>query len=306
MKRTKLNMMLPLLGLLLLTSACVKEVQPRNDYIITFNQREIDIITGDLLESYRNYRVRTVRLVEQDNAAGRYVFEKSDNHRKLLVLTRNDEGVLQGDLLYETPHICYPGQIGPIHFNNVQVTADGACLRFDGDFSYHWEGDKDQWGGAIEHKEYDITGPFHIVAYDAYKPVYTVKLDGIMKDNYKDIQSPFRHQFRNVVMYDSDEITGELWFRNADYEYTLVPNVDDLKLIVKKDGTFTGEMYTSHFPGTWGDFVRLEGNTKTSFGKTVYEGTFLIQKEGQGTPLGWTGPLVYQFEGTGTFVAKPR
>ena len=305
MKRTKLNMLLPLLGLLLLTSACVKDEQPRNDYVITLDQRIIDYY-GDLLEERESVRLKRVQLVEQDNTTGRYVFKRSDNQKDLLVLTRNDQGVFQGDLLFWIGRVILPGQIGPIHLNNVNVTADGAYLRFDGDFSYHWEGDKQQWGEPIEHKEYDITGPFHIVAYDAYKPVYTVKLDGIMKDNYKDIQSPFRHQFRNVVMYDSDEITGELWFRNADYEYTLVPNVDDLKLIVKKDGTFTGEMYTSHFPGTWGDFVRLEGNTKTSFGKTVYEGTFLIQKEGQGTPLGWTGPLVYQFEGTGTFVAKPR
>ena len=201
MKRTKLNMMLPLLGLLLLTSACVKDEQPRNDYVITFDQRRIDY-QGNLLEERRNYRIRKVRLVEQDNTTGRYVFERSDNPKELLVLTRNDQGVLQGDLLTQIRIICYPGQIGPIHLNNVNVTADGAYLRFDGDFSYHWEGDKDQWGGSIKHKEYDITGPIWIVPYDAYKPVYTVKLDGIIKDNYKEEQKPYKHQHRGVMVQE--------------------------------------------------------------------------------------------------------
>lgn len=305
MKRTKLNMLLPLLGLLLLTTACVKEEQPRNDYVITLDQRIIDYY-GDLLEERESVRLKRVQLVEQDDASGRYVFKRSDNQKDLLVLTRNDQGVFQGDLLFWIGRVILPGQIGPMHLSNVNMTADGAFLRFDGDFLYHWEGDKQQWGEPIEHKEYDITGPFHIVPYDAYKPVYTVKLDGIIKDNYKEEQKPYKHQFRNVVMYDTNENTGELWFRNADFEYTLVPNADALTLVVKDDGTFSGLMYLNHFPGAGGYTASVEGKTKISFGKTVYEGTFLIEEDDLATPLGWTGTPVYHYEGTGTFVAKPR
>lgn len=305
MKQMKQNILLPLLGLLLLASACdKKDQQAKNDYVITLDQQMIDY-DGTMLNQQESQRIMAVRLVEKDEATGHYVFQNGDTRGEFLVLTHNTQGELEGDLQFQVASGFIPGQTGPIHLNQGKVTADGAELRFEGTFSYHWEADSHTNGEPMEHQEYERTGPFRIVAYNAYKPVYDVKLNGTLKDNYTGEEQTLKHHFKNAVRYDSDENTGEAWFRNADLDYETVPNVDDIMLRTNADGTFTGTMRLQRFNA--GNYVaQLEGKVSNSGDKQSYEGTFKIEAGSEGNPLGSTGPLIYHYEGSGSFVMRPR
>lgn len=304
MKKIKQNTLLSLLGLLLLVSACGKrDQQTKNDYVITLDQQMIDY-QGTMLDQQESQRIRAVRLVEQDEMTGRYVFQRGDTRSEFLVLTRNTQGELEGDLQFQVEDIFLPGQTGPIHLHQGKVTADGAELRFEGTFSYHWEADEHTNGEPMEHQEYERTGLFRIVAYNAYKPVYDVKLDGMLKDNYTGEEQTLKHHFKNAVRYDSDVNTGEAWFRNAELDYETVPNVDDIMLRANADGTFTGTMRPERFNA--GQYVvQLEGKTSGG-GDLSYEGSFKIEKGSEGNPLGSTAPYIYHYEGSGTFEMRPR